>query len=256
MRRNIVAALALVLCGALPTATAIAQQPIKVGVLNDQPAFSRIYQGIGSVIAAQHGGRGFWRQGAGPPSRSFRPTTRTSRTSAPPSRAAGSTGERRGDRRPAELRGRARRQRGDAERNKVVHRFGAGLVGSHRQGLLAASSCTGPTTPMRWPRRSAAALVEQGGENWFFITADYAFGHALERRPPRREEARRQGAGRGAPPDRQQRLLVLPAAGAGLGGEDRRRRQRGRRHHQHDQAGRANSASTARGRSSSASSSA
>jgi branched-chain amino acid transport system substrate-binding protein len=23
--------------------------------------------------------------------------------------------------------------------------------------------------------------VKQGGDSWFFITADYAFGHALER---------------------------------------------------------------------------
>ena len=25
------------------------------------------------------------------------------------------------------------------------------------------------------------AMIEQGGDTWFFITADYAFGHALER---------------------------------------------------------------------------
>jgi len=28
---------------------------------------------------------------------------------------------------------------------------------------------------------TGAAMVEQGGESWFFLTADYAFGHALER---------------------------------------------------------------------------
>ena len=28
---------------------------------------------------------------------------------------------------------------------------------------------------------TGAALVKQGGDSWFFITADYAFGHALER---------------------------------------------------------------------------
>jgi branched-chain amino acid transport system substrate-binding protein len=28
---------------------------------------------------------------------------------------------------------------------------------------------------------TGAALVKQGGDTWFFITADYAFGHALER---------------------------------------------------------------------------
>jgi len=28
---------------------------------------------------------------------------------------------------------------------------------------------------------TGSALVKQGGDSWFFITADYAFGHALER---------------------------------------------------------------------------
>ena len=27
---------------------------------------------------------------------------------------------------------------------------------------------------------TGGALVEQGGDTWFFITADYAFGHSLE----------------------------------------------------------------------------
>jgi branched-chain amino acid transport system substrate-binding protein len=30
-------------------------------------------------------------------------------------------------------------------------------------------------------KSTAAAVVRQGGDSWFFITADYAFGHALER---------------------------------------------------------------------------
>ncbi len=30
-------------------------------------------------------------------------------------------------------------------------------------------------------RGTGGALVKQGGDSWFFITADYAFGHALER---------------------------------------------------------------------------
>src|SRR5258708_1359784 len=28
---------------------------------------------------------------------------------------------------------------------------------------------------------TGSAIVRQGGKSWFFITADYAFGHALER---------------------------------------------------------------------------
>ena len=44
------------------------------------------------------------------------------------------------------------------------------------------------------------AIVKTGGDTWFFLTADYAFGHALERDTVggRREE-RRQGARQGAP---------------------------------------------------------
>ena len=40
---------------------------------------------------------------------------------------------------------------------------------------------TGPTTPGRSPTAPAAPWSAQGGDTWFFITADYAFGHALER---------------------------------------------------------------------------
>src|SRR6201999_3340182 len=28
---------------------------------------------------------------------------------------------------------------------------------------------------------TGGALVKEGGDSWFFVTADYAFGHALER---------------------------------------------------------------------------
>src|SRR3546814_17028840 len=30
-------------------------------------------------------------------------------------------------------------------------------------------------------RSTGSAMVETGGDTWFFLTADYAFGHALER---------------------------------------------------------------------------
>ncbi|TIX68344.1 MAG: ABC transporter permease, partial [Mesorhizobium sp.] len=28
---------------------------------------------------------------------------------------------------------------------------------------------------------TGSAMVAEGGDSWFFVTADYAFGHALER---------------------------------------------------------------------------
>ena len=64
---------------------------------------------------------------------------------------------------------------------------------------------------------TGSAIVKTGGDTWFFLTADYAFGHALERDTEAvRAEDRRQGAGQGAHPFPGTGLLVLPAAGAGL----------------------------------------
>jgi len=52
MRRNIVAAFALLLWGAGLT-TAVAQQPVKIGVLNDQTGLYADLTGMGSVHAAR-----------------------------------------------------------------------------------------------------------------------------------------------------------------------------------------------------------
>src|SRR2546430_10276264 len=52
MRRNIIAALALLLWGGGRTA-AVAQQPVKLGVLNDQTGLYADLSGMGSVHAAR-----------------------------------------------------------------------------------------------------------------------------------------------------------------------------------------------------------
>ena len=50
---------------------------------------------------------------------------------------------------------------------------------------------------------TGAAVVKTGGDTWFFLTADYAFGHALERDTTAFvEAARRQGGRRRAIPSR------------------------------------------------------
>ncbi len=82
------------------------------------------------------------------------------------------------------------------------------------------------------------AIVKTGGDTWFFLTADYAFGHALERDTAAVVEknggkVRRQSASS----DQHQRLLVVPAAGADLEGQDHRPCQCRRRHDQLDQGG-------------------
>src|SRR5258705_11362998 len=53
MRRTIIAALALLLWGAGLTASAVAQQPVKLGVLNDQTGLYADLTGMGSVHAAR-----------------------------------------------------------------------------------------------------------------------------------------------------------------------------------------------------------
>ena len=56
----------------------------------------------------------------------------------------------------------------------------AALLRPHRQGLLAQH---GPldVRHLGARQRHRQRVVKTGGDTWFFITADYAFGHALER---------------------------------------------------------------------------
>jgi len=61
---------------------------------------------------------------------------------------------------------------------------------------------------------TGSAIVDGGGKSWYFLTADYAFGHALEADTTAVVKAK--GGKRGgccAPPAERVGLLVLPAAG-------------------------------------------
>ena len=66
------------------------------------------------------------------------------------------------------------------DRNKIVVLSGPGAT------RLTNEACT--PISVHWAydtyslaRSTGAAVVKQGGDSWFFITADYAFGHELER---------------------------------------------------------------------------
>ena len=66
------------------------------------------------------------------------------------------------------------------DRKKVVIVSGAG------SGELTGKACSPTGIHWTWDtysfaRGTANAVVDQGGKDWFFITADYAFGHAIER---------------------------------------------------------------------------
>ena len=85
---------------------------------------------------------------------------------------------------------------------------------------------------------TGSAIVKTGGDTWFFLTADYAFGHALER--DTEAVVLKTGGkvlGKVRAPAQHAGLLVVPAAGAGVQGQDRRSRECRRRHDQLDQAG-------------------
>jgi branched-chain amino acid transport system substrate-binding protein len=66
------------------------------------------------------------------------------------------------------------------QQNKVIVGSGAGTA------LLTGEKCTPNTVHWTYDtyaygRGLGKAVVAQGGKTWFFITADYAFGHDLER---------------------------------------------------------------------------
>ena len=82
------------------------------------------------------------------------------------------------------------------------------------------------------------ALVKTGGDTWFFLTSDYAFGHALERDTMAAvEKAGGKVLGKVRHPINTNDSLIVPAAGAVVQGQGHRPRQCRRRHDQLDQAG-------------------
>ena len=84
---------------------------------------------------------------------------------------------------------------------------------------------------------TGGAMVGAGGDTWFFITADYAFGHALQRDASQFVVAAGgKVLGAAGPVSGHDRFLVLPAPGASLRSEGRRSCQLLHRFRQHGQA--------------------
>ena len=82
------------------------------------------------------------------------------------------------------------------------------------------------------------SVVKGGGDTWFFLTSDYAFGHALERDTTAVVKANGGNPRQRQPSAQQPGFFLVPAAGAAIQGQDHRPRQCRRRHHQCHQAGR------------------
>src|SRR5439155_911597 len=77
---------------------------------------------------------------------------------------------------------------------------------------------------------TGSAIVKTGGDTWFFLTADYAFGHALERDVEAVVPALRRAPPPGHADDGPGgRVLGDPALPQGGGGAQERRRPEGHR---------------------------
>ncbi|MBR1300893.1 ABC transporter substrate-binding protein [Bradyrhizobium sp. AUGA SZCCT0042] len=158
-----------------------AQEKVRIGILNDQSGVFATYQGIGSVVAAQmavedYGGKAAGKVvevvaadhqnkpdiGVGIARRWYENESVDAIFDLPNSAIALAVA-------------------GISEqKNKVFIGSGAGTV------LLTGAKCT-PNT-VHWTYDTYAyghglgkAVVAKGGKKWFFLTADYAFGHDLEK---------------------------------------------------------------------------
>jgi len=178
-RRGCLAALAGALLSILPVGPSWAQEPLRLGVLNDVAGSFADLGGIGSIVAAQmavddFGGKVLGRPivimsadtqnkpdiGTGIARRWFDVEKVEAIIDPVPSTVA------------AGVQDLAR------ERNKMV------IVASSGLADLTGKHCT--TTSFQWSydtlvlaKGTAAAVVKDGFKSWFFITADVAFGHSL-----------------------------------------------------------------------------
>jgi branched-chain amino acid transport system substrate-binding protein len=181
MRRSIIAALALLLWGAGLTASAVAQQPVKLGVLNDQTGLYADLTGMGSVHAARMAVEDFGGKVLGRPievifadhqnkpdiganiARQWIETEGVNLILDIPNSAVGLAVR-------------------EVTRTRDAVDINTGAATSD----LSGKACSPHGVHWTFDTYGLAAtvgqaLVKQGGDSWFFITADYAFGHALER---------------------------------------------------------------------------
>jgi branched-chain amino acid transport system substrate-binding protein len=176
-----VSLMAAVLFGGSLLSPALGQERIRIGVLNDQSGVFSEYQGIGSVIAAQMAVEDYGGVAAGKPvevvfadhqnktdvgvaiARRWYENEGVDAIFDLPNSAIALA--------VADM---------TAQKNKVFVGSGAGTA------LLTGEKCTPNTVHWTYDtyaygRGLGKAVVAQGGKKWFFITADYAFGHDLEK---------------------------------------------------------------------------
>ena len=177
-RKGVLAAAVL---GAMFGSSAQAQEKVRIGVLNDQSGVFSTYQGVGSVIAAQMAVEDYGAKTAGKAVEVISADHQNK----------------------ADIGTNLANQWYDVEKvdmiadvpnsgvalaiseltknkNKVF--VGSGPASSDLTGAKCSPN-TVHWTYDTWmlANGTGKALVKTGGDTWFFLTADYAFGHALER---------------------------------------------------------------------------
>mgnify|MGYP003694024147 CR=1 FL=1 len=233
---------ALAVAAALRRGAAQAQvsdNVIKIGVLSDMSSLYTDLAGAGSVVAAQMAV-----EDSGIEKRGYQGRDRLGR---PPEQARRRLGHRapvvrrrQGRRRSSTCRTPASRWPSTrSPRTRARRSSSPGAASSDLTGK-ACSPNTIHWTYDTWmlANGTGGAIVKTGGDTWFFLTADYAFGHALER--DTEAVVLKNGGkvlGKVRAPLNTQDFSLVPAAGAGVEGQDHRSRQRRRRHDQLDQAG-------------------
>jgi branched-chain amino acid transport system substrate-binding protein len=181
MRRNVIAALAIILWGAGLTAVAVAQQPVKLGVLNDQTGLYADLSGMGSVHAARMAVEDYGSKVLGRPIEVIFADHQN---------------------KPDVGANIARQWIENDGVNAILDLLNASVGLAVREVTrthdavdintgAATSDLTGKACSphgVHWSfdtyglaATTARTLMKQGRDSWFFITADYAFGHALER---------------------------------------------------------------------------
>ena len=155
----------------------ISNDNVKLGVLTDMSSLYADNSGPGSVAAAQMAVADFGGRCSARRSRSFRPTISTSPMSAPASPAGSTEGVDVIVDVPNSAVALAV-QEITRTKNKVF--LATGTASSRLTADVARRPrSTGLTTPMLG-HGTGRAVVETGGDTWFFIAADFAVGAALQ----------------------------------------------------------------------------
>src|SRR5947209_13300371 len=181
MRLGTAGIVALAARGAAWAGPAAAQQPVKIGVLNDQSGLYADLTGMGSVHAARMAVEDFGGKVAGRPieiifadhlnkadvganmARQWVDTDKVNMIVDVPNSAVALAVQ-------------------EAVRDRDAIHINTGAASSDLTGKFCSPHGVHWTfDTYGLAAGTGRAVVKQGGKTWFFVTADYAFGHALER---------------------------------------------------------------------------